>query len=466
MGLYTIPTNAPPMNTDSGQLISLLTGLLDAGALTLLGPLASPTTALTAAINTGAGNLNGNYGYVVAFGSGSMAANGTYSLTGWTLAGPVSNTIAPADQQGSLSAIPIGSTGTIVRGLYRNLASGSATSGPFYLVAILTDNTTTTFVDNVADASLGAGAPSANTTGTSLRGAFGPSTFAKPTWTGTATNSGTISGGTVNPTTGSVSGNWTVQDTALVFNSTLLNQGYTGANPVERDVQLDANKSGTPSTAANNQAYYWARLDSATASFGTPKTDLVLFEYDGSVYNGILSFDYQDAVLSLGNGGIPWRVQLGKSLVLPSLTPDTAAGALSQQSNGLFLGNGSVAQGLPTGGEYEIATLPLPYGTTSTTSTTFVDVGYPVTIQNVAPNAGGTVEFVGSAAAGGQIQLYDLTAGAGDGGVTLAATTGYQLLRVSANFVAGHEYVVQALTNSTSSDMIVYSARLIAIFAS
>lgn len=525
MGLYPIPTNAPPMNTDTGQIISLLTGSLDAGPLTLLGAIAAPTTALTAAINTTSGNLNGSYGYVVAFGSGSMAANGTYSLTGWTLAGPVSNTIAPADEQGNLSAIPIGPTGTIVRGLYRNLATGSATTGPFYLVAILPDNTTTTFVDNVADASLGAAAPSANTTGTSLSGV----------WAG-----GTVQGSVVNPTSGTVSGNWTMQDIASVFNSTLLNQDYTGANPVERDVQLDANKSGTPSTSPNNQAYYWARLDSATASFGTPKTDLVLFVYDGSVYNGILSFDYTDKLIGIGNGSPAFNLQSGGSFIgqginiagsasnsIPSIyfnsisttfvpsttvgmglvdisgfagigffaagsvgvfssgattpgvvlwgsgavqmasnTPSTSAGALSQESNGLFLGNGSVAQGIPTGGEYEIATMPLPYGTTSTTSTTFVDVGYPVTIQNVAPNAGGTVEFVGSAAAGGQIQLYDLTAGAGDGGVTLAATTGYQLLRVSANFVAGHEYVVQAMTNSTSSDMIVYSARLIAIFAS
>lgn len=443
MGLYPIPTNAPPMNTDSGQLIGLLTGQVDAGPLTLLGPIAAPTTALTAAINTTSGNLNGSYGYVVAFGSGSMAANGTYSLTGWTLPGPVSNTIAPADEQGNLSAIPIGPTGTIVRGLYRNLASGSPTTGPFYLVTILTDNTTTTFVDNVADASLGAAAPSANTTGTSLRGAFGPSTFANPTWTGTATNSGTISGGVVNPASGTVTGTW------------------------------KANQVRLPGCAsASLPSLYW----NSFATAFTPGSAIGLSLVNISGFSG-LALTAANLGVYAAAASMPGVILKGTGAVtLASRSPSTTAGEVTQQNNALFLGNGSTAQPIPTGGEYEIATLLLPNGTSgyNITTTTISDasgVGANVLINTLPAN--GTVALEASFTAGSNaettnVALWDVTAGSVVSGSTIATTSAsvVVLRSGSLSLVAGHQYqaIAYYTTAGTGNTGYIYSARLIASF--
>ncbi len=59
-----------------------------------------------------------------------------------------------------LTAIPLGGALVTSRKLYRTTAGGST----YLLLATLADNTTTTYTDNIADASLGAAAPSTNTT--------------------------------------------------------------------------------------------------------------------------------------------------------------------------------------------------------------------------------------------------------------------------------------------------------------
>ncbi|MDO8313069.1 MAG: hypothetical protein Q7T25_14135 [Sideroxyarcus sp.] len=83
---------------------------------------------------------------------------------GETQAGTVSAAVTVADAavngKVSLTAIPLGGSLVTSRKLYRTAAGGTA----YLLLATIADNTTTTYTDNIADASLGAGAPTTNTT--------------------------------------------------------------------------------------------------------------------------------------------------------------------------------------------------------------------------------------------------------------------------------------------------------------
>jgi len=83
---------------------------------------------------------------------------------GETQAGTVSSAVTVADKtvngQVALTAIPIGGPLVTSRKLYRTAAAGST----YLLLATIANNTDTTYTDNIADSSLGAGAPSANTT--------------------------------------------------------------------------------------------------------------------------------------------------------------------------------------------------------------------------------------------------------------------------------------------------------------
>jgi hypothetical protein len=60
----------------------------------------------------------------------------------------------------SLSAIPTGDVTVTARKLYRTIGGGS----DYFLLATLSNNTTTTYTDNTADSSLGAGIPLVNAT--------------------------------------------------------------------------------------------------------------------------------------------------------------------------------------------------------------------------------------------------------------------------------------------------------------
>jgi len=104
----------------------------------------------------GAGNVeNGAHRYVVTF----------VTASGETQAGDISAAVTVADKtvngKVALSAIPIGGSLVTSRKIYRTAAAGSV----YLMLATLEDNTTTTYTDNTADASLGAEAPSTNSTG-------------------------------------------------------------------------------------------------------------------------------------------------------------------------------------------------------------------------------------------------------------------------------------------------------------
>lgn len=110
----------------------------------------APRFAPSAALNSTPGNLSvGLYKYKTSF----------VTAVGETLAGPESAPVevfAPGTKgQVDLTAIPIGPTGTTSRKVYRTEVNKHS----FKLLTTIADNTTSTYTDNVADASLGAAEP-------------------------------------------------------------------------------------------------------------------------------------------------------------------------------------------------------------------------------------------------------------------------------------------------------------------
>jgi hypothetical protein len=151
---------------DINQFADAFNGLNDVGAMTLFAPIDTPS-APTATANATAGVLNGTYTYKVAFLTGywqGATGSGTIHISGNTSGGTASSSVSPVSKKVSLSAIPTGGDGVVARMIYRTKAGGSI----YYQVVEIDDNTTTTYTDNIADASLVTVMPSTNTTGSSL----------------------------------------------------------------------------------------------------------------------------------------------------------------------------------------------------------------------------------------------------------------------------------------------------------
>ena len=107
------------------------------------------------------GNIdNGAHRYLATF----------VTADGETQGGTVSAAVTVADKtvngQVGLTAIPLGGALVTSRKLYRTAAGGST----YFLLATIANNTATTYTDNIADASLGAQAPTSNTTHDPLLG--------------------------------------------------------------------------------------------------------------------------------------------------------------------------------------------------------------------------------------------------------------------------------------------------------
>ena len=119
-----------------------------------LNQVSAPSAAPTVAVNTTSGNLDSTYYYVYSYVTPSGITN--YS--------PVSSSVTPVNQQVNVTVTA--STNPLVTGIniYRTKA-GETSSGPFYLVnSSPLSNTTQTYTDNIADASLGAAASNTNQT--------------------------------------------------------------------------------------------------------------------------------------------------------------------------------------------------------------------------------------------------------------------------------------------------------------
>jgi len=108
----------------------------------------APSLALAAGTELGIGL----YQYAVAF----ATANGET-----TPGTPAEITTTAGNQRVQLSSIPVGPSGTTARRIYRSAVGG----GQKKLVTTINDNVTTSYLDLIADASLGANAPTLNTSG-------------------------------------------------------------------------------------------------------------------------------------------------------------------------------------------------------------------------------------------------------------------------------------------------------------
>lgn len=122
--------------------------LVPVGTITLT-KVPAPVACVAALAGLGAGNIdNGNHGYKITF----------VTAIGETELGAASNIVTvvnnAVDGQIILTGIPIGPAGThvIQRNIYRRKSPFPAN---YYFLATIADNTTTTYLDNTADAGLG-----------------------------------------------------------------------------------------------------------------------------------------------------------------------------------------------------------------------------------------------------------------------------------------------------------------------
>lgn len=116
-----------------------------------------PTTAPSVAVKVEAGNLTGAYYYSVSY----------VTPSGETESSINSALVSPSAQKVDLTNIPVSPSSQVTgRNIYRNTAAGS--NRKMLLVALINDNTTTVYTDNVADGSLTTKQPFVNTTGGQL----------------------------------------------------------------------------------------------------------------------------------------------------------------------------------------------------------------------------------------------------------------------------------------------------------
>lgn len=109
----------------------------------------------TVAVNAAAGNLNGLTRYFITY----------VTAVGETEVGTMSAEVTPVNQQVNLTNIPVSADAAVTaRKIYRTpVGVEDAVLGQ--LVATISDNVTTTYTDNIADASLGVACPRFSTTG-------------------------------------------------------------------------------------------------------------------------------------------------------------------------------------------------------------------------------------------------------------------------------------------------------------
>ena len=188
-GLYSVAKGALPQASDVNQLVKGLQGTTDLGQVTLFAVLTNPTGTPTSVAN-GSGNLTGTYGWVATECTGGADDAGNVYITGETLPTPVSAALTLSSNQATVGNLPTGTTGVVAVRVYRNTASGSATTGPFYLVQQINNNTTASIPDNVPDSSLGYLVTTVNTTGTVISGGTISGATLSGTFAGTPTYSG------------------------------------------------------------------------------------------------------------------------------------------------------------------------------------------------------------------------------------------------------------------------------------
>jgi hypothetical protein len=112
----------------------------------------TPAEALAAALaGAGAGNVeNGIHYYRFTYVDGNGIESGLSASANATVADKTTN------GKVSVSSVAVGPAGTASRKVYRTVAAAADSVGNYKLLTTISDNSTTVFTDNVADASLGA----------------------------------------------------------------------------------------------------------------------------------------------------------------------------------------------------------------------------------------------------------------------------------------------------------------------
>lgn len=153
-------------------------------------------------------------------GGSCTAGTHSYKVTftsvgpGETTGSSTSNVITCVNTTGQtvgISGIPLGPKGTVSRKLYRTVAGNA---GNYKLLATIADNTTTVYSDTIADGSLGADAPSSNTTAAANISSAGTN------WLSIASNGRTGIGTTTPGTRLHVWGGYLYVDPSGVFTAT------------------------------------------------------------------------------------------------------------------------------------------------------------------------------------------------------------------------------------------------------
>jgi hypothetical protein len=180
----------------------------------------APTSA--APSGTGGACTNGNHFWFVTYVINGAESNLSPASTVQNCTG--------GNQTENLTNIPIGPSGTTARKIYRTAAGYLVTDTPF-LVGTISDNSTTTYADGLADASLGAAYAQLTPSGPTLSRAEGSRVE-------TSNNQLTLPWGRITPTTLSTSGVGIGQAYMGLFGSdhpTLTNTAGPGTFVIARD---------------------------------------------------------------------------------------------------------------------------------------------------------------------------------------------------------------------------------------
>jgi hypothetical protein len=263
--LKVTAVGADPLASDVAQLANLFNAALEAGLMQLSGPQSTPA-APTVADAAVAGNLNGPYLWKVVLVTGWKQSDGSYYVSGFAPSAD-SASLSLTNSQASLSNIGTGTIVVIGRAVYRTAAGGAAGTEKF--AAIIWDNGTTTWTDNVADASLGTGMPSSS----SSPAAYGTAIPASVPATNTT---GTSLSGTIDATSlgGILAANFIRGDSGAPNPQTV-------ANPVNFGSYIQTGGSSPANGNYLSSVFLW--FQGATTTSGLPNGAIGLF-YDTAGY--------------------------------------------------------------------------------------------------------------------------------------------------------------------------------------